>query len=187
VSTARLIKQLSRQSVTLPAATRAARASGDIAASDAVSVTIRKVQVGEVIALVPTPPSVFRLAALQAGTQDDPEAARARLEQAILDDPTLAQAGQQQQRDTVRAIVALGVTSERVLLTSDDSPDALVPEDFGDDLAHLHDAIVAWSSLPYTRLGGADGIGAFPGEPVGNPPVADGEVLRHDPVEADGA
>jgi len=180
MSNAALLRNLTRKTVVLPAATRLARAAGSIPATDDLTVTIRKVKVGEVVGIVPTPPSVFRLAALQATEGEDPTLARQRIEQALTDDPALIHDSQRQTLDTQRAIIALGVTSERVVLEATDDPDSMTPEDFGDDFTYLHDEIVRWSSLPYARLGGS-ALGTFPDEPVGGGAEQDGEALRHDP------
>ena len=183
MSNAALIKNLQRKTLELPAATRDARAAGSIKPDETITVTIRKVKANEVTSLVGTPPSVFRLALLQEGKEGETEEMRRqRVQQALSDDPNLMLDSQRQTIDTQRAVVALGVTSETVVLEGTPKDDELRPEDFGDDFQHLYDEIVNWSSLPFQRLGGA-GIARFPEEPVGDSREPDGEVLRHDPEQ----
>lgn len=185
MSHATLIKTLQRKTIELPAATRAARAAGGIPDTEAVTVTIRKVRASEVMGVVGTPPSVFRLAILQEGREGETDdERRQRVEQALSDNPELVIDSQRQTIDTQRAIVALGVVSETVVLDRDPNDDELRPEDFGDDFQHVHDEVIAWSSLPFQRLGGGAGVARFPEEPVGGEREPDGALLRHDPEPA---
>lgn len=186
MSHAAALKKLNRRTVTLPAATSAAREAGSITADETLNVTIRKVTAMEVMTIVSTPPSVFKLAA-RRDPNDDADTTRQKLEQALADDPNILRDTQRQTLETQRAIIALGVTSETVVLDRDASEDEMRPEDFGDDFAFLHDEIVAWSSLPYQRLGGTAAIETFPAEPVGGATQPDGEALRHDPQPPAGA
>lgn len=186
MSHAAALKKLNRRVVTLPTATRLAREAGALPGDETLDVTIRKVTAMEVMTIVSTPPSVFKLAA-RRDPSDDADTTRQKLEQALADDPNVLRDTQRQTLETQRAIIALGVTSETVVLDREPGEEEMRPEDFGDDFAFLYDAIVDWSSLPYQRLGGTAAIETFPAEPVGGEAQPDGEALRHDPQPPAGA
>lgn len=183
MSNASLIRRLTRKKITLPQATKQARAAGDITPEESVDVIIRKVQVGEVTGLVGTPPRLLALAA-DRREGESKEEQRARVTRALEDDPEIVAHTMKLQSDTTRAVVKLGVVDMKVVLEADPAdPDALTPEDFGDDMAYLHDQIVAFSSLPYSDLmkGDSDEAATFPAGELADSPEPDGEALRDTP------
>lgn len=176
-----MLRKISRKQVTLPSATRALREAGELEGDAEYTVTIRKVRAGELAAVTSTPPRLFDLARERVEGESEEEF-RQRVQDAMMGDPELLQASTRKSDETTRAVIALGVvaTSDGAQVTLDGSDDSLVPEDFGDDFAMLHDHITEFSSLPYSRLGGA-GMTAFPEERLADHPESNGREVAQDP------
>jgi len=82
------------------------------------------------------------------------QAMTANLTHALTNDPEMQRNSARQDWNTKRAVIALGVASEKVIydhaeLTGGDGDEPMTPEDFGEDLEYLYEQIVRFSSLPY--------------------------------------
>ncbi len=164
------LKKLTRKKVNL--------SQTDPETGEPFSVIIRKVRVGEVTALTGVPPLLFTLGK-EKGESDEEH--QERVKAMMMDQPELAALGLAQTRSTQRAVIALGVASENVVYEGETTDDTMSPEDFGDDYDLVYDAIVAFSSLPYSLAGGA-GVETFPpGPETGGGAESAGEILRATP------
>jgi hypothetical protein len=183
MSQASLFRKLTRKSVTLPAATKAAREAGDIPTDAEITVLIRKVPVGEVTARAGAPSSVReRLRTSDPG--ETPEERKARIVQEVLGDQEGFKELIAYNERLQEAIVCLGVTSMKVVdkPEPDLEDDEIVPGHFGEDLPHLYNEILRFSDLPFTPAEVRDAT-TFREEPVATPVLADGEGAGDRPMD----
>lgn len=171
---ANALRKLSGATVTLEAATAAARDLGEIDASERLVVRIRRVRSSEVIAQTGTTPLLFGLAReRQAGESQDEF--NARIQARLMDDPALVQDAQRQTLAMQDAVVRLGVTHFGI--AGDAEPELDPVSDIGldtvdllgADLERVYNAICDASSLPYQRAEVAAHTTSFPPEQPGDP------------------
>lgn len=180
---ARLFRKLTRKIVTLPAATQAAREAGDIGPEDEVTVTIAKVSVGAVTARVGAPASI-RERLRGEDPEETPEQRRERITREIQENPERVREMLEYQENLTRAIVCLGVMSEKVVdkHESELEDEEITPEHFGEDLPVVYNAILSFSDLPFLPSEVRDAA-RFRPEQVAQPVLADGEGAGHGPVD----
>jgi len=186
----KLLRQLNRTKLELPHLTRALRQTGQLEPDGSAVITIRKVKVGEVTALVDTPPRLLAVRRQRAEIDKQREGEglepitdedwSPKLEAILEEDQDLMRATTRYNSELQRAIIQLGVVSEKVVLNPElvtEEGDEILPEDFGDDFEAVYNGIVEWSSLPYARLSAT-----FLDVEVADPPESDGEVLQETPA-----
>lgn len=182
------LQQGSTRTLNLTAATQELKEQGLLEADQRIVARIRKVRASEIAAAIGTTPLLFALARTRR-KGESLEEFNERMQAELLDDPRLVQDAQQQQLSTQTAVVALGVTALGVA-TGESQPEwEAVTLDvhggepsvsvLGASLEEVHDAIVSFGNLPYTRLGVA-GLETFPGEPPSPAGESSGGVLRDD-------
>lgn len=155
---AKQIKKLTRKPITLPNLTKELREKGELGPEESATVVIRKVNQGEVTVLVGTMPGVLdlreKLLAEGLRGEELTQALTKNLTEALTNDPEMQRTSARQDWNTKRAVIALGVFSEKVVydyaeLTGGEGDEPMTPEDFGEDLEYLYEQIVRFSSLPY--------------------------------------
>jgi hypothetical protein len=179
---AKQIKKLTRKPLTLPFWTEKLRSEGKLTAEQNAEVIIRKVHEGEIAALVGVMPGVLdlreKLLAEGLKGKELLKTLTANLTDALTNDPEMQRISARQDWNTKRAVIALGVVSEKVVynheeLTGGEGDEPMTPEDFGEDLEYLYEQIVRFSSLPY--LGAKENTFLAKRD---DPPKPDGELLQ---------
>lgn len=181
------LRNITTRTLPLPTLTSTLRANGDIPSNQQVMVQIRKVRSAEVIADTgATPLMLSVLKERRPGeTRDE---FQARLAERLESDPQAIAEMQQQIAVTMEAVVIRGVTAIAVVEEGTRPEwDAITLERggersldlLGDDLNLVHDEIVAFSGLPYQRLGGA-ATTTFPEEQAGADSEPSSGLLRRD-------
>lgn len=175
----KLLRELNRKTLELPHATRALRQLGKLEPDQVFALTIRKVKLGEVTALVDTPPRLLALNRERGEDMTDDDWNQ-RVQELLEGDENLMRVTTKYNTDLQRAIVQLGVTSQTIVLSADEMTedgDEILPEDLGDDFEIVYNAILEWSMLPYARLSAT-----FLEDEVADAPEPDGEVLQEAPA-----
>ena len=151
---------------------------------ETLEVVIRKVRVGEVTAVVGTPPSLFAFAVDAPEGETDAQRAQ-RMKDLMAEDEDFGRSMTRQTLETQNAVVSLGVVSPKIVFKEEHElgDDEMRPEDLGEHFTHVHDEIIKFSSLPYQPLGGA-GMAAFQEVAVSASAEPDGEILRQAPERA---
>ena len=166
MSVAKSLKKLTRKVITLK--------QQDPDTGEPLSVTIRKVSVGEVTGRTGAPLSLRHLVGTREGETAEERVQRIREE--LGNDPESIRETMVFAEKTRNAVVCLGVVSEKVVDKAHDelAEDEMRPDDFGEDLPTVYNAILEFSGLPYQPLEVAD-MTRFPEESVAGPVLGNGE------------